>query len=108
VKPGVFQTAVERSAVLVPIFDYDAEGHAFAGLIPTRQDVLALHAEIDRAIGEATDAEEAEFYRNWKSTSSVWLDHDPDSPATIYGNSCLVPGTARTLTKRGVSIPAAT
>jgi radical SAM protein with 4Fe4S-binding SPASM domain len=90
---------------LVPIFDYDAEGHAFAGLIPTRQDVLALHAEIDKAIGEATDAEEAEFYRNWKSTSSVWLDHDPDSPATIYESSCRVPWYSTYIDTKGRVYP---
>jgi radical SAM protein with 4Fe4S-binding SPASM domain len=90
---------------LVPIFDYDADRHAFAGLIPTRQDVLALHAEIDQAIGEATEAEEAEFYRNWKATSSVWLDHDPDSPATIYGNSCRMPWYSTYIDTKGRVYP---
>lgn len=90
---------------LVPIYDYDAAGHAFAGLIPTRQDVLALHAEIDKAIGEATDAKEAEFYRNWKSTSSVWLDHDPDSPATIYETSCRVPWYSTYIDTKGRVYP---
>ena len=90
---------------LVPIFDYDAEGHAFAGLIPARQDVLALHAEIDKAIGEATDAEEAEFYRYWKSASSVWLEHDPDSPATIYESSCRVPWYSTYIDAKGRVYP---
>ena len=90
---------------LVPIFDYDAEGHAFAGLIPTRQDVLALHAELDKAIGEARDTEEAEFYRNWKSTSSVWLDRDPDSPATIYQTSCRVPWYSTYIDTKGRVYP---
>jgi radical SAM protein with 4Fe4S-binding SPASM domain len=90
---------------LVPIFDYDAEGHAFAGLIPTCQDVLALHAEIDKAIGEAADAEEAEFYRNWKSTSSVWLDHGADRPATIYESSCRVPWYSTYIDTKGRVYP---
>jgi radical SAM protein with 4Fe4S-binding SPASM domain len=90
---------------LVPVFDYDADGHAFAGLIPTRQDVQEVHAEIDKAIGEATDSAQAGFYRNWKSTSSVWLDHDPDRPATIYGNSCLVPWYSTYIDTKGRVYP---
>jgi radical SAM protein with 4Fe4S-binding SPASM domain len=90
---------------LVPVFDYDAEGHAFGGLIPTRQDVLYLHAEIDKEIAGAADSEEAEFYRNWKSTASVWLDHDPSSPTTLCGNSCLVPWYSTYIDTKGRVYP---
>jgi len=76
---------------LVPVFDYDAEGHAFANLIPAHEDVLELHAEIDKSISEAANSDEADFYRHWKAISSTWLNHDPESPPDIYGSSCLVP-----------------
>jgi radical SAM protein with 4Fe4S-binding SPASM domain len=90
---------------LVPVFDYDAEGHRFAGLIPTRDDVLRLHAEIDKAIGAAADSEEAEFYRNWKAVSSVWLDHDPEGAPTTYRNSCLVPWYSTYVDSKGRVYP---
>jgi radical SAM protein with 4Fe4S-binding SPASM domain len=77
---------------LVPVFDYDAEGTAFVELVPSREDVLALHGELDRATVTATSDEEAAFYRRWKAVSGQWLD---PAAATVAPESnthaCLIP-----------------
>jgi len=90
---------------LVPVFDYDAEGHTFAELIPAREDVLRVHAELDKAISDAGDAEEAEFYRNWKAASSVWLDQRPGSATQPCTNSCLVPWYSAYIDAKGRVYP---
>lgn len=77
---------------LVPVFDYDAEGHAFAALIPSREDVERVHRRLADAIANSTSDDEVKFYRDWRSVSSVWLvdSSDVSSPA-LSKHSCLVP-----------------
>ncbi len=58
---------------LVAVFDYDAEGSSYAGLVPSADEVLALHREIDIAISAATETDEELFYRNWRKVSAEWL-----------------------------------
>ena len=90
---------------LVPVFDYDAEGHAFAALIPTRAHVVKLHEEIDKAIAEAGDSEEKTFYEIWKKASAEWLDRDPDSAPKTYGGSCGVPWYSTYIDAKGRVYP---
>ncbi len=44
---------------LVPVFDYDPAGKTFAELVPSRQDVREVTAEIDAAIAETNDPDES-------------------------------------------------
>jgi radical SAM protein with 4Fe4S-binding SPASM domain len=57
----------------VPVFNYDAEGDAFAGLVPSVQEVEELHRQIDGAIAEAETEGERAFYRQWRAVSGSWL-----------------------------------
>ena len=77
---------------LVPVFDYDAEGAAFAALVPAREDVERLHAELDGAIAATVVADERAFYERWKSVSGEWLSMDA-SALTPETNTkpCLIP-----------------
>ena len=80
---------------LVPVFDFDLEGGKFSYLIPSREEVLELHRQLDRAIAGASGDDERDFYRNWKEVSGAWLadTHGPASSAyqAVNSHSCVVP-----------------
>lgn len=76
---------------LIPVFDYDPDGNAFSQLVPTADDVVRLHKELDEAIGTAVDSREADFYKNWKKVSSAWFSDPSSSHQKIYNNACLIP-----------------
>jgi MoaA/NifB/PqqE/SkfB family radical SAM enzyme len=54
---------------LVPV----SYGGANAAQLPVREEVLALHRELDVAIAQAQDAAEKDFYRQWRNVSAQWL-----------------------------------
>lgn len=58
---------------LVPVFDYDAEGDAFAALVPSPAEVKQLHIRLDEAIEQARTEDQRTFYANWRSVSGQWL-----------------------------------
>jgi radical SAM protein with 4Fe4S-binding SPASM domain len=90
---------------LVPVFDYDAEGTAFAELVPTRAEVERLHGELDRAIATASDEDEREFYARWKSVSGEWLAADAVGPSDAGTHACLIPWFNAYLDAKGRVFP---
>lgn len=95
--PGVDSFSV------VPVFDYDVEGHAFAYLVPRPEDVKKLHAELDAAIAGTANPEEREFYSNWREVSSIWLDAAPAAEAEPH--ACLVPWYSTYIDAKGSVYP---
>jgi radical SAM protein with 4Fe4S-binding SPASM domain len=78
--------------VLAPVFDFDPDGDAFQSVVPRRDEVLALQAEIDAAMAEATSDDEREFYAKWWRECVGWVSSggangvDPESnraPCTV-------------------------
>ena len=90
---------------LVPVFDYDREGRTFAALVPTREDVLALHSEIDRDVADMSNGEEKDFYLAWKSVSSVWLDSAPQAESQACRGACAVPWYSTYIDAKGRVYP---
>jgi radical SAM protein with 4Fe4S-binding SPASM domain len=91
---------------LVPVFDYDLEGASFAYLIPTPEDVQAVHRQLDLAIAETDDESEKAFYEKWKRTSSAWL-HAPagESAPSSLQHSCLIPWYSTYIDAKGRVYP---
>ena len=69
---------------LVPV----SHGGPHALQAPSKDEVLALHAELGAAIMEATSDDEKNFYRKWREVSAEWLE------STSLNRSC--PGSNQT------------
>ncbi|MGE0406766.1 MAG: radical SAM/SPASM domain-containing protein [Candidatus Korobacteraceae bacterium] len=90
---------------LAPVFDYDTEGGTFRQLIPTREDVLKVHSEIDQAIRGTQDLDEQQFYSKWRSVSSVWLKERQSQEGTLHESACLVPWYSTYIDAKGQVYP---
>ncbi len=78
---------------LVPVFDFDPEGKAFAGIIPSVNEVCELHLRLDVAVQAATTPKERAFYENWRCISAGWLTKDDGCAVKPDENchACVVP-----------------
>ena len=54
---------------LVPV----SYGSAHAAQVPSNDEVLALHRELDAAIAETEEEDERGFFRQWRKVSEEWL-----------------------------------
>lgn len=55
---------------LVPV----SYGGIYGAQIPSQDEILALHRELDAAIAEAPEEDEKNFYRQWRKVSAAWLE----------------------------------
>ena len=75
---------------LVPV----SYGSTKAAQIPTKDEVLALHRELDIAITSTQDDDEKRFYQQWRNVSGEWLKNkagDCHRNADINQTPCSVP-----------------
>ncbi|HWU56302.1 MAG TPA: radical SAM protein [Rhizomicrobium sp.] len=88
---------------LVPV----SHGSISSTQVPARDEVLALHREIDLAITEAQDEDEKAFYRQWRAVSAEWLRGDGRArpePETNHA-PCTVPWFSSYIDAKGRVYP---
>jgi radical SAM protein with 4Fe4S-binding SPASM domain len=88
---------------LVPV----SYGSANAAQIPNRDEILALHRELDEAVAAAKNRDEKGFYRQWRNVSAEWLKiKGPDEGASKANRSpCRVPWFSTYIDAKGRVYP---
>jgi radical SAM protein with 4Fe4S-binding SPASM domain len=86
---------------LVPV----SYGSANASQVPAREDVLALHREIDNVIADTSTQEEKNFYRQWRAVSGEWLKSDDKAAREPDRRPCAVPWFSTYIDAKGRVYP---
>jgi radical SAM protein with 4Fe4S-binding SPASM domain len=93
--------------VLALVFDFDPDGDAFQSVVPGRDEVLALQAEIDAAMADATSEDEREFYANWRACVGQWVNSGGSNGVDPETNraACTVPWFSTYIDAKGRVYP---
>jgi radical SAM protein with 4Fe4S-binding SPASM domain len=92
---------------LVPVFDFDPDGRAYQSVVPSKNEVPELLAEIDAAIEKAPKRDERKFYVAWRAAAGAWLENvgtNRVNPETNHA-SCAVPWFSTYIDAKGRVYP---